>query len=134
MIQSEIDQAENVEEFDIKIQEMERLTKKFKSVLHPRNVYMTSLKHSLIQLYGRAPGYTFDDLPDILLERKIELCRQVLQVVDVVKPGINRFRGKLYYFMTKHGTVVNAWKQFPPYELVICTIRIILENYLCSWY
>lgn len=95
LIQSEIDQAENVEEFEMKIQEMERLIKKFRSVLHPCNVFMTSLKHSLIQLYGRAPGYTFDDLPDILLERKAELCRQVLQVVDVVKPGINRFRGEL---------------------------------------
>lgn len=94
MIQDEIDNLEAIEEFDVKIQEAERLLKKYKSVLHPHNVYMTSLRHSLVQWYGRAPGFTFEDLPDIMLERKIEMCRQVLQVVDVVKPGMNRFRGK----------------------------------------
>ncbi|XP_054268705.1 SET domain-containing protein SmydA-8 [Macrosteles quadrilineatus] len=97
MIQSELEQIEAIEEGDIKIQETERLLKKYKSVLHPRNVYMMSLRHTLVQLYGRAPGYTFADLPDILLERKIELCRQVLATADVVKPGLNRFRGLILY-------------------------------------
>lgn len=97
MIQGEIEQIEHIEGFDGKIQEAEKLIKKFKSVLHPKHVYLTSLRHSLLQLYGRAPGYTFFDLPDILLERKIELCRQVLEVVDVVKPGMNRFRGMYMY-------------------------------------
>jgi len=97
VIQIEIEQVEAIEEGDAKIQELERLMKKYKSVLHPRNVYMMSLRHSLVQLYGRAPGYTFADLPDILLERKIELCRQVLETTDVVKPGLNRFRGLILY-------------------------------------
>lgn len=79
---------------DSKIKQFEKSLKELKSVLHPRHAYLTSIKHSLLQLYGKAPGYKMPDLPDIVLERKIELCRQVLEVVNVVEPGMNRFRGK----------------------------------------
>jgi hypothetical protein len=35
-----------------------------------------------------------DDLPDILLERKIEICKDILSVADVTEPGLSRLRGR----------------------------------------
>lgn len=93
IIQTEINRLDVLESSDEVIQAAEKLLKQYKVVLHPQNAFNTTLRHTLIQLYGRAEGYTFDDLPDILLERKIELCRQILKVVDILKPGKNRFRG-----------------------------------------
>lgn len=44
-------------------------------------------------MYGRVEEYFLDDLPDILLEHKVEMCRLLLQVLDVVEPGYSRSRG-----------------------------------------
>lgn len=95
VIQTEINQIENITEPEMVIELTEKILRKYKSVLHPRHAFNISMKHSLIQLYGRAPGYTFEDLPDLLLERKIEMCKSILEVADKIEPGLNRFRGKL---------------------------------------
>lgn len=86
------------------IQERETLYKKYKSVLHPKNAYMTILRSGLIQLYGKAEGYTLEDLPDIILERKVELCYQLLEVLDVIEPGNSRIRGVTLYEL--HGPLM----------------------------
>jgi hypothetical protein len=51
------------------------------------------LRCSLSHLYGHAEGYLLDDLPDILFERKIEICKDILSVADVIEPGLSRLRG-----------------------------------------
>lgn len=65
----------------------------YKSVFHPRHSILLSIKHSLAQLYGRVEEYNIDELPDVLLERKVELCRLVLKTLDVITPGETRMRG-----------------------------------------
>ncbi|KAH0820855.1 hypothetical protein GEV33_001936 [Tenebrio molitor] len=37
------------------------------------------------------------DLSDELLERKIQLCQELLEVADILEPGHSRFRGSLLY-------------------------------------
>jgi len=71
----------------------EQMIKKYHGFLHPKHAHLTSLKHTLSQLYGRAEEYTFDDMPDLLLERKVELCKHMLQIADIVEPGYSRLRG-----------------------------------------
>lgn len=71
----------------------ERMIKLYHSYLHPNHGYLISLKYDLSQLYGRAAEYTFDEMPDLLMERKIELCRHLLRVADIVEPGLTRLRG-----------------------------------------
>lgn len=93
IIQREIDELDYSEHQD-PVAAREALIKKYKSVLHPNNAFLLNMKYSLTQLYGRAEGYLFEDLPDIILERKIDLCRQILKVADVIKPGYSRQRGK----------------------------------------
>lgn len=79
------------------IQQREAIYRKYRSVFHPKSAYMTMLRVDLTQLYGRAPGYTIHELPDLLQERKVELCYQLLEVLDVVEPGISRLKGITYY-------------------------------------
>lgn len=64
-------------------------------MFHPRHSILLSIKHTLAQLYGRVEGYTIDELPDIMLERKLELCREVLSALDVISPGETRMRGNI---------------------------------------
>lgn len=52
---------------------------------------------SLSQLYGRVDEYELDDLPDVVLEHKVDMCRLLLQVLDVIVPGYSRERGMTLY-------------------------------------
>ncbi|XP_053995158.1 SET domain-containing protein SmydA-8 [Hylaeus volcanicus] len=79
------------------IQQRETVMKKYHSVLHPRHAFNTMLRHSLTQMYGRVDEYLLDDLPDIVLEHKIDMCKLLLQVLDVVEPGHSRIRGMTLY-------------------------------------
>jgi len=54
---------------------------------------MLHIRHSLTQMYGRVDEYLLDDLPDIVLEHKVDICRILLQVLDVIEPGYTRIRG-----------------------------------------
>lgn len=48
-------------------------------------------------MYGRVDEYMLDDLPDIILEHKIEMCHLILQVLNSVEPGYTRMRGLILY-------------------------------------
>lgn len=54
---------------------------------------MSILRSALTQMYGKMEGYALEDLPDLLLERKVELCHMLLEVLDVIEPGRSRIRG-----------------------------------------
>lgn len=97
IVQNEIDQTEEIAPGAEAIEMREQLLRKYRSVFHPKHSCLISLKHSLSQLYGRVEGYNLGELPDILLERKMELCRQILEVLDVINPGESRMRGMMLY-------------------------------------
>ncbi|GLG98125.1 SET domain-containing protein SmydA-8, isoform A [Gryllus bimaculatus] len=79
------------------VERREQLWRKYRSVLHPKHALICQLRHSLLHLYGRAEGYTLPELPDLLLERKVELAKDLLSVADVLKPGCSRLRGTVLY-------------------------------------
>lgn len=95
-IQTEIENVEMMSDSD-GIEARETIFRKYRSVLHPKNAYMTILRVALSQLYGKAEGYSMDDLPDLILERKIELCMELLDVLNIVEPGCSRLRGITFY-------------------------------------
>lgn len=79
----------------------ERMIKMYHGYLHPNHGYLITLKHALSQLYGRVEEYTFDEMPDLLMERKIELCRSMLRVAEILEPGLSRLRG-IHTYMIHH--------------------------------
>lgn len=94
-IQADLDAADEHGMTPQAIEVREQLFKKYRSVLHPKNAYMCIMRSVLGTLYGKVDGYTLEDLPDLLLERKIEMCQMLLEVIDVIEPGYSRLRGKL---------------------------------------
>lgn len=99
IIQNDVDAAEAISGADgaDAIYERENVMKKYHSVLHPHHAFLTMLRHSLTQMYGRVDEYLLDDLPDVVLEHKVDLCRLLLQVLDVIEPGYTRIRGMTLY-------------------------------------
>ncbi|XP_004931827.1 SET domain-containing protein SmydA-8 [Bombyx mori] len=97
VVQAETEQLDALEPGPAAIEQREATIKKYKSVFHPRHSILLSLKHSLAQLYGRVEEYNIDELPDVLLERKVEICRLVLKTLDVITPGETRMRGMMLY-------------------------------------
>ena len=96
VIQSDLDQLDYVDTNAEAVENREALCRKYRSVLHPKHAFLTTLRWSLSQLYGHAKGYSLEDLPDVILERKIEICKDVLSVADVVEPGLSRLRGESF--------------------------------------
>lgn len=80
-----------------KLQETEKLMRKYHVVVHPLHFIQIGLRQSLIEMYGRVAEYELSELPDVMLEHKEDLCRQVLHVLDVFEPGLSRTRAMMLY-------------------------------------
>ncbi|XP_021942369.1 protein msta [Zootermopsis nevadensis] len=80
-----------------KPQGLEDFLDKYKGALHPANGHILEVKYALSQMYGNMQGFLLSELPDRLLERKINLCTELLEIADVLDPGSTRLRGVLLY-------------------------------------
>ncbi|XP_062133888.1 SET domain-containing protein SmydA-8 isoform X2 [Drosophila sulfurigaster albostrigata] len=98
-LQLEVNAVQSLEMGAKRLEEAERLLRKYKSLLHPSHYIATGLRQLLIEMYGRVQGYEMVQLTDQLLERKAQLCREVLKVLDHFEPGLSRARAmNLYEF------------------------------------
>ncbi|CAH0588907.1 unnamed protein product [Chrysodeixis includens] len=75
---------------------LENLINKLSMFLHPNHYHMYSLKHSLVQLYGREPGYTSMEI----LDKKIKICRELVAITKTLDPGNARL--SLYNSVLQH--------------------------------
>ncbi|XP_034473188.1 SET domain-containing protein SmydA-8 [Drosophila innubila] len=96
-LQAEVNAAQSLEMGSKRLEEAERLLRKYKSLLHPSHYICTGLRQLLIEMYGRVKGYEMVQLTDHLLERKAELCREVLRILNVFEPGLSRTRAMNLY-------------------------------------
>lgn len=76
------------------IHELEELIDKLSQILHKNHYHVFALKHSLIQLYGNQAGYLSEQLTDDQLQHKIDMCKDLLSIVDTIDP--NTIRLSLY--------------------------------------
>jgi hypothetical protein len=74
---------------------IEAFMMRYQNVLHPNHFHCLGVIHLLCQLYGKAPGFVINNLTEAQLRHKLNLCRQLLKVADVLEPGYSRLRGKL---------------------------------------
>lgn len=61
--------------------------------LHTNHALLMQLRIYLIHLYGNVPGYLMTELPADLLQRKAQLCTEMLDVLLHICPGYSRLRG-----------------------------------------
>lgn len=70
---------------------------RYRNVLHKNHYLNLSAKHSLCQVYGRSEKHMLHLMTDTELKRKEEYCRDLLNVVDFLEPGLSRLRGVVMY-------------------------------------
>ncbi|XP_037033385.1 SET domain-containing protein SmydA-8-like [Bradysia coprophila] len=75
--------------------EFEQFLIKYAETLHPLNSHVMQIKYALTQLYGNVPGFTLGEMTDAAIQRKIDLCEELLKIAAVLEPGAGRFRGLL---------------------------------------
>ncbi|XP_055380294.1 uncharacterized protein LOC129611259 [Condylostylus longicornis] len=80
------EEVENLLSSKPTIKEIETLIDKLSNFLHPNHYHLFNLKHSLIQLYGSQTGYTLDKLSDDLLQKKMYICNDLLNICDKLDP------------------------------------------------
>lgn len=56
------------------------------------------------------------EITDELLERKIELCQELLDVAEILEPGFSKFRGLLLYDL-QAAVVVQAKRRYQDGEV-----------------
>lgn len=98
-LQAELDEINAMGFCAKRLEALEAYFKKYRSILHPRHYIMISVRQNLLQLYGRVEGYEMAELPDIILDRMIDLAKEILKVLNVVERGMTRARANLLYTM-----------------------------------
>lgn len=81
----------NVDEFDPTEQQL--IAEKYRNVFHKNHYLCICAKHSLFQLYGRSEKFMIHELSVDQLRAKENYCRDILDVVDLLEPGLSKLRG-----------------------------------------
>lgn len=75
---------------------LENLLCRLSTFLHPNHYHLYSLKHSLVQLYGRQPSYMSEEM----LDKKIKMCKDLIEITTTLDPGNARL--SLYSSVLQH--------------------------------
>ncbi|XP_017045855.2 SET domain-containing protein SmydA-8 [Drosophila ficusphila] len=76
---------------------LENFLLRYRDVLRPNHYLLLSAKYSLCQIYGRIEGYLLPQMSPEDIARKESYCREFLEIVDVLDPGLTRLRGLIMY-------------------------------------
>ncbi|XP_058457251.1 SET domain-containing protein SmydA-8-like [Malaya genurostris] len=80
------------------IDELERLITKHSSTLNPHNSLVLEMKQTLAgELRNLCHSVHSSNVPKQILERKLELCAELLEILGVLEPGISRLTGIALY-------------------------------------
>ncbi|KAJ2940451.1 hypothetical protein O0L34_g134 [Tuta absoluta] len=77
------EQVDNVQMMGGSVPVLENLMCRLSTFLHPNHYHLYSLKHSLVQLYGRQPNYMSPEI----LDKKIKMCKDLLAITKIIDPG-----------------------------------------------
>lgn len=108
-IQGEMEQLQEVETSIENIKLCENVLTKYSKMLHPNHHLLVNLKENLIDMYGWQLSNQIDNDATLIgcLDRKIALCKEVLSVLNVIQPGLNRARAMLLYeIYTSIGAII----------------------------
>ncbi|XP_014271573.1 SET domain-containing protein SmydA-8 isoform X1 [Halyomorpha halys] len=65
--------------------------------LHPNHFVLLSIKLKLSQLYGKSHDCIIHNMTEDQLKRKINICKDIIKILDVIEPGLSRIRGITLY-------------------------------------
>lgn len=99
------------------IKAQEEFLQECKGVFHPTHYIPIEVKYQLCLAYGRDDGYKLHEMSQQEAHRKLELCQEVLKILNVLTPGMTVVRGNILY-------------ELQAAEVLIC--RNLLESGKCS--
>ncbi|PSN56125.1 hypothetical protein C0J52_10642, partial [Blattella germanica] len=79
------------------IHHCERFLAKYSPELHPNHYYLTDVKIALVQLFGQESASGMMGVSDVNLKQKVSMCRQMLNLVNMLVPAEHRVRGVLTF-------------------------------------
>lgn len=80
--------------------ELEEFIMKYSSIFNPNHYLVIEAKQKLAAILRNVCDNSDDPLKILkLLKRKIELCQDMLPILNVLEPGISRLTGNLYIFI-----------------------------------
>ncbi|KAH8388057.1 hypothetical protein KR093_011417, partial [Drosophila rubida] len=89
---------DDLEAIDVhNIPALENFLTRYREVLRPNHYLLLSAKYSLCQIYGRIEGYLLPQMSPEDVARKERYCREFLQIIDLLEPGLTRLRGLIMY-------------------------------------
>ena len=98
--------------------------KKHSQNLHPNHYYLMDIKLALCQMLANSDGDV--NIKDLVLKQK--LCIELMNVVDVLSPGISRLRGVVLYELQK-ALLLYAKEKFTKEEIELDHMINILKVY-----
>lgn len=125
IIQTELDDIESMPLDVPRIERSESFIDKHQQLLANDHYMLTAVRHSLISMYGRVPGYRLPELNADQLEHKIALCKRVLDILAIVHPGMSRARA-LMLFEIHAPLVMQARADFAAGKLTASDLRLRL--------
>ncbi|CAH0725549.1 unnamed protein product, partial [Brenthis ino] len=90
------EEVENVQMSAGSVNMLENVLTRLSTFLHPNHYHLYSIKHSLIQLYGRQPSYMSEEI----LDKKIKMCKDLIDITKILDPGNARL--SLYSAVLNH--------------------------------
>ncbi|GAB0098859.1 SET domain-containing protein [Sergentomyia squamirostris] len=96
-IQQDFTALKSQESSRTKLIEGEKLLKHLLTLLHPNHYILMSLREMLIEMLGHVEGCGLNGLPEVLLNHKIQLIREVLNILDKFEPGMTRARATMLF-------------------------------------
>lgn len=124
--------------------EFERFLEIYENVLHPTNCHALDVKYALVQMYEDMEGcilvtknilrisisfFFVAEISDDDLERKIELCQELLDVADILEPGLSKFRGLLLYDL-QEAMVVQAKRRYENEEMSREDVEVMFKEFV----
>lgn len=108
-IENEITALQELETSTENIKLCENVLTKYNKILHPNQYLLVNMKENLIDMYGWQLSNQIENDNDVIecLDRKILLCREVLAVLNIIHPGLNRARAmSIYEIFTSIGAII----------------------------
>lgn len=98
-IHRELEEVQSLPNNAIRIEHCEQLLSKYSSILHENHSILTTIRQQLIELFKRVDRNMYTNMPAVVLDRKLFVYRQVLNILNIFNPGLTRSRALLLYDM-----------------------------------
>lgn len=99
------------------VKSQEEFLQECKGVFHATHYIPLEVKYNLCMAYGRDDGYKLHEMSQQEAHRKLELCQEVIRILNVLTPGMTVVRGNILY-------------ELQAAEVLIC--KTLLESGKCS--